>query len=406
MTSAAQGRVTGSAGLVIAIVVALVLVWRVVVSGSTTLLGVDVPGDARRVAPLETGNPDAPWRERLARNPTDYPSLVVLALQLERQGKVAEARTAMREAMKLAPADETTLIEAAALHMRVGDEPAALVILRRAIELNPTAAGKVWPVFAAVLDSGRRDDFFAAAARDNPWWWPNFFAHACASGKNTDAVERAFAMRAAVDGATAAERKCMIERLQRENLWARAYQSWINSLPRQQRSRIGYVFNGDFETPISNVGFDWIVAPQDGVNVEGQAIQVAKGRRALRVEFVRKRWTRPPVQQLLMLAPGKYRFEGRGRADGLDTWIGVQWGLHCWLDENKVGRPLARGDRFRGTSDWVDFHYDFAIGKDCPVQVLRLELASTRPDVSTPEDVVTRINGNVWFDHFRVRSLD
>ena len=404
MSSAAREQSTGGVGLAIAIGLALIVAWRVLVSGSATL----IPGDtaARRASPLETASPDALWRDRLARNPTDYPSLVVLALHLEQQGKIAEARSAIREAMKLAPADETTLLEAAAFHLRVGDEPAALVTLRRAVELNPTAAGKVWPVFTAILDSGRREDFFAAAARDKPWWWPNFFAHACASGKNTDAVERAFAMRAAAEGVTAAERKCMIERLERENLWTRAYQSWINSLPRQQRGRIGYVFNGDFETPISNIGFDWVAAAQDGVNVEAEAIQGAKGRRALRIEFVRKRWTRSPVQQVLMLAPGKYRFEGRGRADGLDTWIGVQWALHCLLDENKVGRQLARGDRFRGTSDWVDFHEDFAVGKDCPVQILRLELASARPDTSTPADVVTRINGNVWFDDFRVRSLD
>jgi hypothetical protein len=40
----------------------------------------------------------------------------------------------------------------------------------------------------------------------------------------------------------------------------------------------------------------------------------------LRIEFVRKGWSGTPVQQNQMLVPGKYRFEGRGRADGLDTW--------------------------------------------------------------------------------------
>jgi hypothetical protein len=404
MASAVEGRVSRSVWLGIAIVIALVVVWRVVVSGSATLF-TGAATDARRTAPLESGAPDIPWRERLARNPTDYPALVVLALQLERQGKTGEAAAALREAIKLAPADETTLLEAAGFYLRRGDEAAALTILRRAVELNPGIAGKVWPVFTAVLDGGRRDDFFVGAARDNPWWWPGFFAHACASSTNTDAVHRAFSMRAAADTITAAERKCMIERLERENRWNEAYQSWINSLPRQQKSRIGYVFNGDFETPMSNLGFDWVVVPQDGVNVEAHTIQGAKGKRALRVEFVRKRWSRSPVQQHLMLAPGKYRFDGRGRADGLDTWIGVQWGLYCWHD-GKVGRQLANSDRFRGTSDWVDFQHDFSVGKDCPVQLLRLELANPRQDVSTPEDVVTRINGNVWFDDFRVRSLD
>jgi len=38
--------------------------------------------------------------------------------------------------------------------------------------------------------------------------------------------------------------------------------------------------------------------------------------------------------------------------------------------------------------------------------LLRFELANPRQDLSTPENVVTRLNGNVWFDDFRVRSLD
>jgi hypothetical protein len=392
--------------LAFGIVVTLVLVWRVIASGAAALLarsGADVLGSS---APLETRAPDAQWRERLAVNPTDYPALVILALQLERQGKNAEAAGAMREAMRLAPADARTLLEAAGFHLRTGDEAAALTILRRTVELNPGAAGTVWPLFASVLDSGRRDDFFAAAARDNAWWFPAFFLHACRTGANTDAVLRAFGMRAASEAITPDERKCMIERLERENRWAQAYQSWINSMPRQQRGRIGYVFNGDFEAPLSNVGFDWIAAPQDGVNVEAQSIQGANGRRALRVEFVRKRWARSPVAQYLMLAPGKYRLEGRGRADGLDTWVGVQWGLHCRQEDGKPVRQLAQSERFRGTSDWVSFHDDFAVGKDCPVQVLRLELANPRQDLSTPADVVTRLNGNVWFDDFRIRSLD
>ena len=107
-----------------------------------------------------------------------------------------------------------------------------------------------------------------------------------------------------------------------------------------------------------------------------------------------------------MLAPGKYRFEGRGRADGLDTWIGVQWGLHCLQPDGNPGRQLATSDRFRGTSEWVEFRDDFAVAKECPVQVLRFELANPRQDAGTPQDVVTRLNGNVWFDDFRVRSLD
>ncbi len=400
-------RVPRNAGLAILIVVALVIAWRIVVSGYAALLaGASGPDPNRTTTPLDVATVDAKWQARLARNPTDFPALVILALNLERQGKIGEASAAMREAMRLAPAEEQMLLEASAFYLRNGEEPHALAILRRAVELNPTAAREVWPLFTAALNSGRNDDFFAAAARDNPKWWPGFFDRACKEATDLGAVERAFAARAATGKVTSSERTCVIERLEHDGEWSRAYQTWINSLPNEQRQRIGFVYNGDFEHPISNVGFDWIVAPQDGVNVEPQQIQGARGKRALRIEFVRKLWGRVPVQQYLVLVPGKYRFEGRGRADGLDTWIGVQWGLYCLKGEGVPGRHLASSDRFRGTSEWIEFHNDFTVPKDCPVQLLRFELASPKEDLATPENVVTRLNGNVWFDDFRVRSLD
>jgi len=400
-------RIPRSAGLGVLIAVALVLVWRIIAGGYAAFVNGSSPGLESTNAPLEAEALDAQWRARLARNPTDFQALVVLALNLEHQGKVAEAASTMREAMRLAPAEEVTLLQAAGFFLRNGEERHALAILRRAVELNPTVEGSVWPIFASALNTGRHDDFFADAARDNPKWWPRFFERACKEPTDLGAVERVFAVRAAAGSVSAAERSCVIDRLERVDRWDSAYQTWINSLPRAQQRRIGFVFNGDFEYPISSVGFDWIVTPQDGVNVETVPIQGARGKRALRLEFVRKRWGSAPVLQYLMLVPGlRYRFEGRGRADGLDTWIGVRWGLYCMRRDGGTGRQLATSDRFRGTSEWVDFHDDFTVPKDCPVQLLRFELAVPKQDVAPPDNVVTRLNGNVWFDDFSVRSLD
>ncbi len=404
---AVSARVPRGALLAVTVVVGLLLVWRIVVTGAGALLeGSSAADPDRALAPLETGTPDRPWRERLARNPADYVALVVMALQLERQGRTAEARGAMREAMRLAPADRQTLLEAGAFHLRAGEEAQALAIFRRAVDLYPEVRGSVWPLFTAILAGGRRDSFFAGLARDNPEWWPAFFGHACEKAVDVDALQRVFAVRAAAGTAVVDERRCLIGRLQREKRWAQAYQVWLNSLPADQRQRVGYVFNGGFEAPISNVGFDWLTPAQDAITVEAQPVDGATGRRALRVEFFNKRWTGPPAQQYLMLFPGRYRFEGRGRADGLETWLGVQWGLYCLSEAGNESRQLARSDRFLGSTQWEDFHEDFAVPKDCPVQVLRLELANPRRDATSPGNVAARLRGTLWFDDFRVRSLD
>jgi tetratricopeptide (TPR) repeat protein len=389
-----------------AIVVALVLVWRVVVSGSAAILDQSAAADpVVALAPLEAGTADAAWRARLARNPADYVALVVLALHLEREGRIAEARDAMREALRLAPADRQTLLEAAGFQMRAGQELPALAILRRAIDLYPEVRANVFPVFVAALAGGRRDDFFAGIARDNPEWWPGFFQLACATAVDADAMQRVFAVRAAADAATADERRCIISRLQRDKRWAQAYQAWLNSLPLDQRQHIGYVFNGDFQAPISNLGFDWMTPEQDGIRVDTRPVEGATGRRALHIEFFGKRWADPPVKQYLLLLPGKYRFEGRGRADGMETWLGVQWGLYCLPEAGSGERQLARSDRYLGSTPWESFREDFTVPPDCPVQVLRLELANPRRDATAPGNVVVRLRGSLWFDDFRVRSL-
>ena len=400
-------RVGRQALAAIAIAVALVLAWRAIVAASVAgqeggralVLG-------RAMTTAGSASPEERWRAQLARNPTDFVALLALARVREESGDVAGARAAIGEATRLAPVDRPTLIEAAAFHMRAGEELESLTILRRVADLHPDARATVWPVFAAALDSGRRDDFFAGIARDDPDWWPSFFDHACRSASSADALQRLFTVRAVAGKVRADERRCLIGRLQREGRWTNAYQAWLNSLPPSGRQRVGYVYNGDFELPISNLGFDWTLPPQDGVVVDVRPAAGAAGRGALRIELLDKRWSGPPVQQTLMLFPGRYRFEGRGRADRLDTWLGVQWGLYCLPDGGATPRQLARSGRFLGSSDWTGWGVDFAVPKDCPVQLLRLELANPREDAGTPGNVAARLTGTAWFDDFLIRGLD
>lgn len=392
---------------VAAIAVALVLAWRVIVLGAEAWRNGGFATLASPMTPDVPGaSPDARWRARLGQQPADYAALVVLALTLEREGDAEGARAAMAQAVRLAPSDRQTLLASAAFALRSGDEAGALGTLQRVADLYPEAWVKLWPALTQMLDEGRHAESFAAAARENPAWWRSFFDHACRSSKNVDAVERVFVVRASAGKAGEAERRCMIGRLEQEGHWARAYQAWLNSLPAEQRQRVGNVFNGDFAWPISNLGFDWTTPRRDGVVAEARSTGGANGGRALLVEFVDARWTGTPVQQHLMLAPGRYRFEGRGRADRLDTWLGVQWGLYCVPAPGGAERQLARTGRFRGTSAWEAWDEPFAVPKDCPVQLLRLELANPRADAATPGNVAARLQGLAWFDGLRVRSLD
>ena len=232
--------------------------------------------------------PDAQWRARLARNPTDFPALVILALNLEQQGKTAEAGDAMREAMRLAPAERDHAAPGGRVfHLRNGEEPQALAILRRAVELNPDGRRR------RVADTSPRPSTAAGTTISSPA--PRATTRNGGRGSSTTragqrptSAPSSASLPCAPPRATCHRRRtpCIIDRLEREVAGRSAYQSWINSLPREQQQRIGYVFNGDFESPISNVGFDWIVAAA-GRRERRRAIDPGRGRPAGAADRVR-----------------------------------------------------------------------------------------------------------------------
>jgi|GEM_PF-2673642 len=53
------------------------------------------------------------------------------------------------------------------------------------------------------------------------------------------------------------ERKSYVARLMKEALIAEAYMVWVNSLTRDQRKRLGLLYDGSFEFEPGNWGFDW-----------------------------------------------------------------------------------------------------------------------------------------------------
>jgi hypothetical protein len=360
------------------------------------------------IAGATPGSPAAEirFRERIAHNPADATALLSLALELERQGRRDEAGAAMRVAARLAPADPQTLLLVASYYLRAGEDGPALTTLKRAVDSAPVEVGdRVWPVFTAALVSGRHRAFFDTIVHENPSWWPGFFGYACTRAASPGAVQAVFSARVAAEVATPGERRCLIERLQRDGQWTDAYLVWLNGLPIEQRQRVGYVFNGGFELPLSNLGFDWRMPAQNGAVVSAEPGEGATGQRALTVVYESQRYNGPPVYQYLVLAPGRYRLEGRMRSD-LDAWLGLQWGLYCQEGPGRETRQLARTEPFRGSTRWREFRQDFAVPANCPAQALRLELANPKQGVDAPGNVAIRLKGNIRFDDLRVKIVD
>jgi hypothetical protein len=219
-------------------------------------------------------------------------------------------------------------------------------------------------------------------------------------------LQAALLVRAAAGIATPTERRCAIDRLQREKQWPAAYQLWLNSLPEAERQHVGFLYNGGFESPLSNLGFDWMIQAQPGVSVAADWTAGTNGRHALHLRFVEKRYTSWSIYEYLQLAPGRYRLEGRGRAEGFDSWLGLQWALYCQDAAGAAERQIARTNPLVGTTEWTTFRHEFVVGAGCPVQMLRLELANPKAGAATAGDAAVRLRGSLWFDDLRAVRLD
>ena len=392
----------GLAGLL-----AIFLGWRVLAAGEDALQRRKVLAGEISLGPaLGASGADAEWRQRFARNPAEGRALAMLALELERQGQREQAAVAMGDALRLSPADLGTLQEAISFYLRTGDEAKALAALWHAAETVPVRYQfSRWDLLLAALDSGRHRHFFGDIARRKSRVWPGFFKLACEGSGNVAALRAMFDARVKAGLGTAEERGCVIDRLQRANLWSDAYVLWVNGLAPGERERIGLVFNGSFELPLSNRGFDWRMRAQEGVQVSTEFADGSAERQVLHVAYASALFAGPPIHQSLLLTPGRYRFDARARLN-LESWRGLQWALYCRDEAGRETGQLFATDRLIGLSDWKKLHNEFSVPANCPVQTLRLELAPSRSEANSAEEVRVRLKGDLWFDDLVARKID
>jgi tetratricopeptide (TPR) repeat protein len=230
--------------------------------------------------------------------------------------------------------------------------------------------------------------------REPPWraeFMPQLTGRSPDSGVLFGLMER---LRRSPSGLSDAELSAWIDRLAYDRQWGAAYLIWAQSLSPDAGQRIGNVFNGSFEREPSNSGFDWRVVPIPGAQVSRVQVTGADSQLALRIAFEDRRVPFQNVRQLLALAPGSYRLEGRVRLDDLRSERGLVWTLTCAEDK----RPIAETEPISGRRSWGGFVLDFAVpATDCGGQWLTLRIPARIP-------AERRVGGVAWFDDLKIQA--
>jgi hypothetical protein len=267
------------------------------------------------------------------------------------------------------------------------------ILLRTMPELGPY----VVPILARIAEDKGSAGLIKTVLAGDPPWRDQFFQMLPTSV--TDArtpLDLLLALRANADPPPPADVNRYLNFLVQHKLYELAYYTWLQFLPAEQLRNAGLLYNGGFEIAPTGSPFDWIMPPGSGVTVDIETRADADSGHALLLNFQYGRVDYAGVAQLIMLAPGRYRFTGRFKGELVGP-RGLKWRVAC--AETRGGR-LAEGPMINGrVPSWSDTGFDFTVpAQNCRAQYLSLDLDARMASESF-------VNGSVWFDDLKISRL-
>jgi hypothetical protein len=158
--------------------------------------------------------------------------------------------------------------------------------------------------------------------------------------------------------------------LVRENLAVYARDIWVQLRPDHDGQPATLLNNAAFASEPSGLPFDWII--QRGANAMAEITPLGdkEGSRSVRFSFGSGRVQFPELTQMIILAPGHYRFSGVFEG-AIRSRRGLRWEIRCWK-----GKGLASTEMLYGipTVPRQPFALDIEVPDrdDCRSQQLRL----------------------------------
>lgn len=329
----------------------------------------------------------------LVSNPLDGRPYRVLGQLAEAAGDRSRAFELYELAADRSPQDLKTRAWLLDHALATRDPAAAVGHLDALLRLNPSLMPRMLPILTGLSSAPAALDPLAENLQRQPPWRTRMLVQVAQNAEDAGAIAPLFdRLRKAPGGLAPLELAAWVDRLAKDGQWGPAYLTWASQLgPERQRS-LGNVFNGGFEWEPGVGGFDWRLGRIAGARIARVGGDGVTGRVALRVAFEDQRVRFKHVSQLMALAPGRYRLQGRARPDQLRTDRGLVWTIACAGD----GVALAETAPLRGNGPWREFEVEFDVpGQGCGGQWLALVLPARIP-------AEQRIGGRAWFDDMKI----
>ncbi len=313
----------------------------------------------------------------------------------------ALAQEALRVAAQLAPVDPIVI------RARIADAYA-----RKNLRLVMTLSADL----AALSPADRADSFALLMTLMRTPEWPAFFSsrlskgwpaanafvtYVCGSGGKTDILLPLATAVAAKFPLTTSTLNCVLAKATAENQTPSAYWIWLNAAPNLPK-KIPFVFNGDFESPLTGGPFDWTLGVggdfREGftVNLVRDGIAGSNSNAYLMVRFNGRAIKSYVAQQNLALTPGKYSLAYRSHESGLAA-NKLAWTIRCGTAP-VTGTSSTTNANLPRESDWTVHYEEFSVPPTCSGQVITLEVPARL-------DTLQGLLGTAKYDDVIVKRL-
>ena len=301
-------------------------------------------------------------------------------------------------------ATNLSLHQASALHWMMrenAEEGNYLGAIRYAdalLRTRPHLTRDLMPLLGALAEHEGARVKLAELLAVNPIWRRQFFAHLTSNVSDARAPLKVLLdLKNTPNPPTSEELAPYLQSLINKGFYDVAYYTWLQFLPADEFGKVGRLYNGDFESPSSELPFDWKFTAGGGVTIDVVARLDIDGDHALRLSFGGGRVSSLGVDQVILLPPGGYRVVGKHDAE-ITSQRGLHWSITCLGKEKQENAVLGESSPVTQASGggWQDFSFSFPVPEEgCPAQRLQL-LFDAR---SASEQF---ISGSVWYDELKI----
>lgn len=319
--------------------------------------------DARRI-----GNAASLARDALAREPFNVRALRVIGLTEARAGRETAADEILTLAGNWSLRDDPAHAWLVEYRLRRGDYASSFAhadtLVRRREDIRP----QVFRLFtaAATQDAARAMPEVARLVDARPPWRQSYLDSLYA---NVEGLQVAANLAVLLQRGKAPLSNEELAQLYMHLLDKGQIEAVRTVRTRLNRPPAAAVSNGGFGDPAAPQPFQWKLAQEAGAVVEIVPDDVRPADPALRIDYDGYSTVRF-AEQLLFLAPGRYRLSAEARAEAGEPAARMGWSLICAPGDQRV---LSAPAADPSAAVWTPISAEFSIPAGCQVQWLRLE---------------------------------